>query len=73
MNGSISRRGFLQVAGAVAVGGSLSRPVSGVSPNGKLRTAHIGVGGMGRADLDSVAPTIILCLKNFAPKMYLVN
>lgn len=49
----LSRRCFLQT-GTIALAAWPLR-ASAVSPNGKLRTAHIGVGGMGAADLMSVA------------------
>lgn len=57
---SMSRRRFLQVvaASSASAGWSrsvLSRPLGAVASNGKLRTAHIGVGGMGGADLQSIA------------------
>ena len=49
------RRRFLQASaatvGAAALAPALARAAS---PNGKLRTAHIGVGGMGAADLNSI-------------------
>lgn len=52
---SVTRRTFL-VTAAVAAGwnGSRSRLVA-ASPGGRLRTAHVGVGGMGSADLGSIA------------------
>ena len=49
---AVSRRAFLVTAAVVA--GSRSRLVA-ASPNGRLRTAHVGVGGMGGADLGSIA------------------
>lgn len=50
-----NRRRFLQWAAASAALSATPRMARAVSPNGKLRTAHIGVGGMGGADLDSIA------------------
>jgi hypothetical protein len=50
-----TRRHFLQAGLAVAAATALPQGVSAASPNGKLRTAHIGVGGMGGADLASIA------------------
>lgn len=51
----LSRRHFLQAASTLATLPLLPRFASAISPNGKLRTAHIGVGGMGGADLASIA------------------
>ncbi len=53
------RRSFLTLASA-GVAGVLTRPASAVGinltgKNEKLRTAHIGVGGMGHGDLNSIA------------------
>ncbi|MFO0905443.1 MAG: Gfo/Idh/MocA family oxidoreductase [Pirellulales bacterium] len=50
-----SRRTFLQGGLAAATLAVLPRVAPAVSPNGKLRTAHIGVGGMGGADLGAIA------------------
>ncbi|MCA9174612.1 MAG: Gfo/Idh/MocA family oxidoreductase [Planctomycetales bacterium] len=55
MSKHLARRDFLQVAGAVVAAGTMSIRAEAVSPNGKLRTAHIGVGGMGGADLRSIS------------------
>lgn len=55
MNSKIIRREML---GKLGIGiGTLAmlRPAQAISANGKLRTAHIGVGGMGAADLGSIA------------------
>lgn len=49
------RREFLKAGLAVAAFNILPSGARAVSPNGKLRTAHIGVGGMGGADLGSIA------------------
>lgn len=63
MNSKLSshshRRSFLALASA-GITGAMTRPVfaSGfelTSKNEKLRTAHIGVGGMGAGDLNSIA------------------
>ncbi|HBB74951.1 MAG TPA: oxidoreductase [Planctomycetaceae bacterium] len=51
----LSRRTFLVTATAVAGSGTARSRVGAASPNGRLRTAHIGVGGMGGADLASIA------------------
>jgi len=50
---ALSRRHFLKAGVAAA---SLTLPISAraASANGKLRTAHIGVGGMGLSDLRSL-------------------
>ncbi len=55
MSQRLRRRTFLQAGAALATLQVLPRLASAVSPNGKLRTAHIGVGGMGGADLGSIA------------------
>ena len=53
---SLSRRDFLKTAGAAgATLTILPRSISAAGPNDRLSTAHIGVGGMGRSDLDSVS------------------
>ncbi len=51
----MQRRVFLQTSAALAAAPLLPSGLRAASPNGKLRTAHIGVGGMGGADLDSIA------------------
>lgn len=57
---TISRRGFIGTS-AVALGGFTIIPahaVSGlghVAPSDKLNVAGIGIGGMGRVDLEDVA------------------
>ncbi len=51
----IDRRRFLQASAGLAALGLVARDARAVSANGKLRTAHIGVGGMGGADLNSIA------------------
>ncbi|MFM9067405.1 MAG: Gfo/Idh/MocA family protein [Planctomycetota bacterium] len=50
-----SRRTFLQASALLAATQALPLRLFAASPNGKLRTAHIGVGGMGGADLGSIA------------------
>ncbi len=50
-----TRRHFLQAGLAVSAAALVPQAVTAASPNGKLRTAHIGVGGMGGADLASIA------------------
>ncbi len=55
---SWQRRDFLKTSVALAAGGvwpQLAYSAATNSANGKLRTAHIGVGGMGAGDLGSVA------------------
>lgn len=55
MKRGMVRREFLRVGAAAAVVGLLRPGAYAVSPNGKLRTAHIGIGGMGAGDLGSVS------------------
>ena len=55
VNQSVSRRHFLQTSAALAAAAALPSSIRAASPNGKLRTAHVGVGGMGGADLGSIA------------------
>ena len=55
MNPSIKRRSFLKASGALVATTALPAASLAVTANGKLRTAHIGVGGMGGADLRSIA------------------
>jgi predicted dehydrogenase len=55
MKHHFSRRDFLRTSAALAAVPVLSSAGLAVSPSGKLRTAHIGVGGMGGADLSSIA------------------
>ena len=49
------RRDFIKAGAATAALTLLPHGAQAASPNGKLRTAHIGVGGMGGSDLKSVA------------------
>lgn len=51
----LDRRSFIAATGAAAASLSFGSMASAASANGKLRTAHIGVGGMGGSDLRSVA------------------
>ncbi len=55
MMNHLRRRDFLKVSAAFAATSLLPSQARAVSPNGKLRTAHIGVGGMGGADLQAIA------------------
>lgn len=55
MSQRICRRVFLQAAAATSTFSLLSPGAYALSPNGKLRTAHIGSGGMGGSDLGSVS------------------
>ena len=55
MSHSIRRREFLQAGAAFTTVSLLSPGAYALSPNGKLRTAHIGSGGMGGSDLRSVS------------------
>ena len=55
MSRSLPRRSFLKSTLGMATIGLLTSSAHAVSPNGKLRTAHIGVGGMGGADLGSIS------------------
>lgn len=52
---SPSRRRFLQISSATIAAGVMPLRTHAIPPNEKLRTAHVGVGGMGGADLDSIA------------------
>lgn len=51
----IQRREFLKFSAAFAGFAVLPSSVRAFSPNEKLRTAHVGVGGKGRSDLSSMA------------------
>ncbi len=55
MSHSMDRRQFLKASTAIAVGSTLSSPLRAFDANAKLRTAHVGVGGMGGADLKSIS------------------
>src|SRR5690606_18732298 len=49
------RRDFLRATAALAGATITGRAARAASPIDRLRTAHIGVGGMGASDLDSIA------------------
>ena len=51
----MKRRSFVKNAAAFASVTILPSSLWALSKNGKLRTAHIGVGGMGGADLKSIS------------------
>lgn len=51
----MKRRDFLKNTAALASVTFLPSSVWALTKNGKLRTAHIGVGGMGNADLGSIS------------------
>ncbi|MEQ8679747.1 MAG: Gfo/Idh/MocA family oxidoreductase [Cyclobacteriaceae bacterium] len=51
----MKKRAFLKAAGALASVTFLPSSVWAVAKNGKIRTAHIGVGGMGGGDLRVIA------------------
>ncbi|HIE98317.1 MAG TPA: Gfo/Idh/MocA family oxidoreductase [Planctomycetes bacterium] len=55
MSRTIQRRQFVKASAALAACSVLPSPVKAFSPNARLRTAHVGVGGMGGADLKSVS------------------
>jgi len=55
LNSSLTRRAVLKRGSALAGISLLPGPLRAFAPNAKLRTAHVGVGGMGRADLRSVS------------------
>ena len=54
-NHKLNRRLFLQLGLAGTALAACPAPSWAFSPNGKLRTAHIGVGGMGGSDLNSIS------------------
>jgi predicted dehydrogenase len=51
----LNRRAVLKASAACAAFNILPAAARAVSPNGKLRTAHIGVGGQGGSDLGAIA------------------
>ena len=55
MSHSLPRREFLKAGAALTALNILPSTANAASPNSKLRTAHIGVGGMGASDLRSVS------------------
>jgi hypothetical protein len=52
---SMRRRDFVKASAAFGLFGTFHSTARAVSPNGKLRTGHVGVGGMGGADLGSIS------------------
>ncbi|MDA0282141.1 MAG: Gfo/Idh/MocA family oxidoreductase [Planctomycetota bacterium] len=55
MSRSIQRREFVKTSAFLVAGAILPSSLRAFSPNGRLRTAHVGVGGMGGSDLGSVS------------------
>jgi len=55
MSRTIQRRQFVKTSAALAAASIRPAPLRAYSPNARLRTAHVGVGGMGGADLKSVS------------------
>jgi len=55
MSRHVNRRAFLQAGSAIAAFGILPAGSFANSPNSKLRTGHVGVSGMGGADLRQVS------------------
>ena len=55
MSHLVRRRTFVQSSAALVIAPALVARARAASPNGKLRTAHIGVGGMGAGDLGAIA------------------
>lgn len=55
MSRRIQRRQFVKASAALAVGSMLPLSVRASDANARLRTAHVGVGGMGGYDLQSVS------------------
>jgi predicted dehydrogenase len=55
MKHALRRRDFLKAGTALVTFNILSSGARAVSPNGKLQTAHIGVGGMGAGDLGAIS------------------
>lgn len=51
----MNKRDFLKTSGLLTLGAFLPSPVWSFSKNDRLRTAHIGVSGMGGADLASIS------------------
>jgi len=54
MHQLLSRRHFLQTTALATAASAFPLTAKSASANGKLRTAHIGVGGMGMSDLRSI-------------------
>lgn len=55
MSRKIQRRQFVKASAALAACSILPSRLQAFTPNARLRTAHVGVGGMGGADLKSVS------------------
>ncbi|MBC8357163.1 MAG: Gfo/Idh/MocA family oxidoreductase [Planctomycetes bacterium] len=55
MSRTIQRRQFVKASAALATCSILPSQLRAFAPNARLRTAHVGVGGMGGADLNSVS------------------
>lgn len=51
----MKKRDFLKTTAAVTMGAFLPSPLWSMSKSNRLRTAHIGVNNMGRADLDAIS------------------
>ena len=51
----INRRDLLKSGATVAIASMLPSWAWANSENGRLRTAHVGLGGMGKADLDAIS------------------
>ncbi len=51
----MKKRDFLKTTGAIALGAMIPSPIWALSKDKRLRTAHIGVSGMGRSDLNSIS------------------
>ena len=55
MSRSIQRRQFVKTSALLLAGATLPSSLRAFSPTARLRTAHVGVGGMGGADLTSIS------------------
>lgn len=55
MSSRFNRRQFIQTSGAAIVLGAAAPRAKASMANAKFRTAHVGVGGMGGSDLNSIA------------------
>ncbi|MCP4190112.1 MAG: Gfo/Idh/MocA family oxidoreductase [Planctomycetaceae bacterium] len=55
MTSQLKRRDFIKTSAGIVVLGALPNRARAISANGKLRTGHVGVGGMGGADLSSIS------------------
>ena len=47
MTNQLKRRDFIKTSAGIVVLGALPNRARAISANGKLRTGHVGVGGMG--------------------------